>query len=318
MKFKKILTIGIKNSSLDEEYWKMIDELSEKRVSLLVDNNEINDQLKDTDCLLINPFVFESKKELIDLAPELKYISVLATAYGKVDCEYATIKNIAVTNIPDYSTEAVSEFVFGAILENLRDLERAKKQSREGDYSEDTFFNTSEIRGKKFGVIGLGNIGSRVAELALAFGANVSYWSKNRKKELEKTNNIKFQDAQTIFSESDFISLHLAFNQETEYFVNKEMIGKIKKGAILINTAPNELVDLEVLEKRLSDNDIIYIMDHSDELSPEQAEQLLKHQNCIIYPPIGYTTKEASKEKQEIFVGNIRNFLNGEATNKVN
>ena len=229
MKFKKVLTIGIKDSSLDEEYWKIIDELSEKRVSISADSNEINDQLKDTDCLLINPFVFEVKKELIDLAPELKYISVLATAYGKVDCEYATIKNIAVCNIPDYSTEAVSEFVFGAILENLRDLERAKKQAREGDYSEDTFFNTSEIRGKKFGVIGLGNIGSRVAELASAFGANVSYWSKNRKKELEKTNNIKFQDAQTIFSECDFISLHLAFNQETEYFVNKEMIGKIKK-----------------------------------------------------------------------------------------
>ena len=96
------------------------------------------------------------------------------------------------------------------------------------------------------------------------------------------------------------------------------MIGKIKKGAILINTAPNELVDLEALEKRLSDNDIIYIMDHSDELSLEQAEHLSKHKNCIIYPPIGYTTKEASKEKQEIFVGNIRNFLNGEVTNKVN
>ena len=113
MKFKKILTIGIKDSILDKEYWKMIDELSEKRVSLSADSNEINDQLKDTDCLLINPFVFEVKKELIDLAPELKYISVLATAYGKVDYEYATTKNIAVTNIPDYSTEAVAEFIYG-------------------------------------------------------------------------------------------------------------------------------------------------------------------------------------------------------------
>ena len=245
MKFKKVLTIGIKNSSLDENYWGIIGELSKKRVSLSADSNEINDQLKDTDCLLINPFVFEVKKELIDLAPELKYISVLATAYGKVDCEYATTKNIAVCNIPDYSTEAVAEFVFGAILENLRDLERAKKQARERDYSEDTFFNTTEIKGKKFGIIGLGNIGSRVSELASAFGADVSYWSKNRKNKLEKTNNVKYQDVKTIFSECDFISLHLAFDKETERFVNKEMIGKIKKGGMLVNTAPNELVDLE-------------------------------------------------------------------------
>ncbi|MCK5591427.1 MAG: hypothetical protein KAI72_05680 [Candidatus Pacebacteria bacterium] len=82
--------------------------------------------------------------------------------------------------------------------------------------------------------------------------------------------------------------------------------------------APNELVDLEALENRLSNNDMTYIMDHSDELSSKQAEQLSKHKNCIIYPPISHTTKEASKEKQETFVGNIRNFLKGEATNKVN
>ena len=318
MKFKKILTIGIKETSLESEYWKIIDELSEERISLSADSDEIDAQLKNTDCLLINPFVFEVKKEHINQASELKYISVLATAYGKVDCDYATTKNIAVTNIPDYSTEAVAEFVFGTILENLRDLERAKKQAREGDYSEDTFFNTTEIKGKKFGIIGLGNIGARVSEFASVFGAEVSYWSKNRKKGLEEASNIKFQDVQTIFSECDFISLHLAFNNGTEQFVNNEMIGKIKKGAIFINTAPNELVNLEALEKRLSNNDMTYIMDHSDELSLEQAEQLSKHKNCIIYPPIGYTTKEASKEKQEVFVGNIRNFLKGEATNKVN
>jgi glycerate dehydrogenase len=83
-------------------------------------SQEINDQLKDTDCLLVNPFAFEVKKEHIDLAPELKYISVLATAYGKVDCEYAKTKNITVCNIPSYSTEAVAELAFGVILEHIR------------------------------------------------------------------------------------------------------------------------------------------------------------------------------------------------------
>ncbi|MCK4592573.1 hypothetical protein KAT63_04015 [Candidatus Parcubacteria bacterium] len=317
MKFKKILTIGIKDSSLDEEYWKMIDELSEKRVSISADSNEINDQLKDTDCLLINPFVFKVKKELIDLAPELKYINVLATAYGKVDCEYATMKNIVVCNVPDYSTEAVAEFVFGALLEHLRELEKAKERTGNGDYSEYTVFDTIEIKGKKFGIIGLGNIGRRIAELASAFGADVSYWSKNRKMDQE-AKGIKYADVETILQECDFISINLTLTKETEHFLNEKHIARIKTGAVIINMAPNELVDLDAFEKRLNNRDITYIMDHPDELTKDQISKLAKHENCIIYPPIGYITKEATINKQEIFVGNIRNFLEGKITNKVN
>lgn len=317
MKFKKILTIGISESSLDTNYWKKIDNLTEKRISLPGDSSEIKKQIADADCLLVNPFVFKVEKQLIDVAPKLKYIGVLATAYGKVDYEYAATKNITVCNIPGYSTEAVAEFVFGAILESLRGLGRAKKQAEKGNYSESTFFNTSEIKGKKFGIVGLGRIGSRVAELALAFRADVRYWSRNRKKEFE-VKGIKYQKVEKLLSESDFISLHLAFNKETETFINKDRISMIKSGTLFLNLAPNELVDLDALEKRLAKGDMVYIMDHSDELTPEQAKQLSKYKNCIIYPPIGYTTKEATVEKQEIFVGNLEDFLKGTSKNKVN
>ncbi len=316
MKFKKILTIGISEASLSADYWKQIDDLVEKRISLAKDSMEIKAQLNDTDCLLVNPFAFKVEKEHIDMAPKLKYIGALSTAYGKIDYEYAATKNIAVCNISGYSTEAVTELIFGAILEHIRDLERAKVQARKGDYSETTFFNTSEIKGKKFGVIGLGQIGSRVAELALAFDADVSYWSRNRNDEAE-TKGIKYQDIETLLSKCDFISLHLAFNKETELFLNEVRIKKIKHGALLLNLAPNELIDYAALEKRLTSKDITYIMDHTDELSSEQAKQLSKHTNCIMYPPIGYTTKEATANKQEIFVENIKSFLKGSPINKV-
>lgn len=317
MEFKKILTIGISELSLDANYWKKMDALAEKRISLSKDSPEIKAQLNDTDCLLVNPFVFKVEKELIDLAPKLKYIGVLSTAYGKVDYAHAATKNIAVCNIPGYSTEAVAELAFGAILQQIRDLERAKKQARESDYSEAAFFNTSEIKGKKFGVIGLGRIGSRVAELALAFGADVSYWSRSRKKEVE-AKGVKYLDVEKLLSDCDFISLHLAFTKETEYFLNEARISKIKKGAILINLAPNELVDFGALEKRLANSDMTYIMDHSDELTPEQANNLPKYKNCVMYPPIGYTTKEATLKKQDIFVTNIEKYIEGAPTNKVN
>ncbi|MCK5233869.1 MAG: hypothetical protein KAJ91_03555 [Candidatus Aenigmarchaeota archaeon] len=317
MKFKKILTIGVSESSLGSKYWNRLDDLTEKRVSVQKDSADIKAELKDADCVLVNPFVFTFEKNLIDEAPLLKYIGVLSTAFGNVDYNHAAAKNIAVCNIPNYSTEAVAEFAFGSLLDSLRELERAKTQAKDGNYSEDTFFNTSEIKGKKFGIIGLGNIGSKMAEIALAFGADVMYWSKNRKEKLEN-GGIKYISVEEIVTECDIISLNLAFNKDTENFLNAVLILKIKKGAVLINLAPNELIDLNALEKRLSNGDITYIMDHSDELTSEQASELSKHKNCIIYPPIGYTTKEATIEKQEIFVGNIENFLQGSPTNKVN
>ena len=206
-----------------------------------------------------------------------------------------------------------------ARLRNIRSrpLEKAKKRTRNGNYSEYTVFDTIEIKEKKFGIIGLGNIGGRIAELASAFGADVFYWSKNRKMDQE-AKGIKYTDVETILQECDFISINLTLAKETEYFLNEEHIARIKTGAVIINMAPNELVDLNALEKRLNNRDITYIMDHPDELTKDQISKLAKHENCIIYPPIGYITKEATINKQEIFVGNIRNFLNGKATNKVN
>jgi len=316
MRFKKILTIGL-NEYIDEKYWKRIDDLTEKRVSLAKDSPEIEAQLKDADCLLVYPFVFSVKKEHIDSASKLKYIGVFATAYGKVDCKYAAKNKIIVCNVPGHSTEAVAELVFGAILEYIRELEKAKIRARKGDYSETTTFNTSEIKGKKFGVVGLGRIGSRVAELALAFGADVSYWSRNRKKELE-SRGIRYQNIDDLLSECDFISLHLAFNKETELFLNEARITKIRSGALLLNLAPNELIDYVSLEKRLERGDVAYIMDHTEEIMPEQAKRLSKYANCIMYPPIGFITKEATAKRQEIFIENIESFLKGFPINKVN
>ena len=126
MKFKKILTLGIAEPKLDSKYWKFMDSFAEKRISLPKDSTEIKKHLSDTDCLLINPFVFKVDKEIIDTAPNLKYIGVLATGHGAVDSTYATTKNIVVCNIPGYSTESVAELAFAAILEYIRDIEHAK------------------------------------------------------------------------------------------------------------------------------------------------------------------------------------------------
>lgn len=316
MKFKKILTIGISEDLLDSGTWQKINALTKERVSLSEGHKQIDKHLADADCLLVT--FNKADKEMMDKAPNLKYVGALATGVGKIDTRYASTKNILVTNVPGYSTEGVAELVFAVLLENLRDISRAKTESKQKRTSESDF-SGREIKGKQFGVIGLGNIGTRVANLAKSFGAEVVYWSRNRKPQEEK-NGIKYVELDELLQTSDIISLHLALNKDTENILNQTRIKKIKKGAIVINTAPLELLDLKALESRLKNKDLTFIFDHTDpgDITDENLKSLRQYDNCITYPVLGYITKEAKVAKQEIFVNNIKNYLQGNPVNKVN
>lgn len=314
-KFKKAIIVGIKESFLDAESWQKIDELIDSRVFVSPDSQDMRDNLSDADCLLVN-FGVKVGKEDIDKASHLKYIGVLATAYGKIDTEYAKEKGVIVSNLAGYSTNAVAEFVLAALLEHIRQLEEGKKRGKQGNYSE-VSMKAAEIKGKVFGVIGLGRIGGRVAELALGFGADVRFYDKTRKPEFE-AKGIKYQGVEELISQADFLSLHLPQNKETEGFLNAQRIQHLKSGAIVINTAPMELVDINALVDRLATGDITFLLDHSDEMRKEDLEKLSQHENCIIYPPIAYITVEARIAMQRIFLENIEGFLRGSPINTVN
>lgn len=316
MRFKKMLLLNFVEKDLEQPYWDRLHQLSEERVLLPTDSPAISQHLSTIDCLLVK-LGAKVGKETIDSAPNLQYIGMYGTGYGAIDDSYAAAKGIAVCNIAGYSTQAVAELAFGVILERIRELARAKSQARNGDYSEATF-QGYEISGKAFGVIGLGRIGARIAEIALeGFGADVRYWSRNRKKEAERK-GIRYMEVDALLSECDFLSLNLAYNEETTGFLGAKRIRRIKPGAVVINLSPMELIDFDPLVARLEAGDITVILDHSDELPKEQAKRLATYDNCVMYPPIGYTTREATLAKQRIFVDNLENFLKGAPTNKVN
>lgn len=316
MKFKRILLLGYTKENLGANEWKRLETFSEEIVLISKEDLQLLEKLKSTDCLLVK--LGETvDKYLINASPNLKYIGMLGTGYGRIDTNYAARRKITVCNIAGYSTEGVAELAFGLILENIREIARAKTQAKKGNYSE-AGFKGIEIKNKNFGIIGLGRIGARIAKIAaLGFGAKVSYWSRNRKKKIE-SKNISYKNVDSLLKNSDIISLNLAFTPETKNFFDSNKIQLIKPGAIVINLAPMELVDIDDLEKRLQKEDITFILDHSDELTVEHAKQLSKYKNCIMYPPIGYITKEATEAKLKMFVDNIENFLKGMPTNKVN
>lgn len=309
MKSKKIVCMNFGGHELDDIYWSELDSLTEKRV--LAGQNDLKKH-PETDILLVK-LGAKVGKEIIDTLPNLKYVGILGTGYGGIDAAYAAQKGITVTNITDYATAGVAEFTFAILLEHLRDITKAKKQAKEGNYSDD--FSGTEIKGKTFGVIGLGHIGMKTAELAQAFGANVVYWSKNRKSEAEKK-GIKYSES--VLSEADIITINLALNSETENYLNAAKIAKIKNGAIVINPSPMELFDFKALVSRLQKGNITFMFDHSDEVTKDQLDALKPFENCIIYPPIAYLTKEASKLKKRVYLDNIKNFLAGNPSNKVN
>lgn len=313
MKLQKIVCIGFSGQELEDNYWKELDALTEKRV--IADETTAVSEHNDADAVLVK-LGAKFGKDLIDKFPDLKYIGMLGTGYGGIDAEYAASKGITVTNIADYATEGVAEFTFGILIEWCRGVSRALSQALDGVYEDDDHLGM-EIKGKKFGVIGLGHIGRRTAELAQAFGCDVSYWSHARKQDAED-NGIKYQELDELLTSSDIITLNLALNSETEGIIGDDRIKKIKQNTIFINPSPMELIDFEALVARLKQNDLVFMLDHSDEMTEEQLKEIKTISRCKIYPAIAYLTREASALKKRIYIDNVKNFLDGNPSNKVN
>jgi D-3-phosphoglycerate dehydrogenase len=246
---------------------------------------------------------------------------MFGTGYGKIDTAYATEKGITVCNIAGYATNAVAELTFGLILEHIFGISRAKKLASEGDYSEDSFIGKNyEISGKNFGIVGMGKIGYRIAHIASqGFGAKVNYWNRTRRFEIECHGFTFVKDVKELIAKSDFLSINMAYVKgQNENFFNEELISTIKPNTVVINTTQMDVIDIKALSKRLAKKDMVFIEDHSDELESEDAAMLSQHENCMMYAPIGYITKEATTAKLGIFVDNLENYLKGNPTNKVN
>jgi len=305
--------LGFSGDELEDSYWTELDDLTNKRV-LVASEAELDDNT-DAEGLLVK-LGAKVPKELIDKLPNLKYIGMLGTGYGGIDVSHAASKGITVTNIADYATDGVAEFTFGILIEWCRGVSRALGLAWDGVYEDDEHPGM-EIKGKKFGVIGLGNIGKRTAELAQAFGCDVTYWSRTRKQDVE-AKGIKYQELDGLLTNSDIITLNLALSPETEGIITADRIKKIKHDAIFINPSPMELINFEALVSRLKQNDMVFMLDHSDEMTEEQLKVLKPLDRCKVYPAIAYSTREANQLKKRIYVDNVKNYLDGKPINKVN
>lgn len=271
----------------------------------------------EADMVLTNKVVMS--REVMDQLPHLKYIGVLATGYNVVDIEAAHQRGIIVTNVPAYSTESVAQMVFAHLLTVTNRTEHYAQENRQGRWSRNADFcywdfSHMELAGKTFGIVGLGNIGRRVAEIALAFGMKVKAVSS-------KTTlpaGIEKVSLEALLATADVLSLHCPLTDSTRHLINADTLAKMKSSAILINTGRGPLIDDQAVADALADGRLAaFCADVLTQEPPLADNPLLKLPNAFITPHIAWASKEARVRLIQVATSNVRAFLSGTPQNVV-
>lgn len=280
---------------------------------------EVVERSKDADIILTNKVSFRA--DLFDKLPKLKFIGVLATGYNIIDLEAARAHHVVVSNIPAYSTDSVAQMTFAHILNITNRIEHYAQQNREGRWAHNQDFcywdtPLPEIAGKTIGIVGLGNIGCKVARIARCFGMDVfAYTSKNA---ADLPEGIQKTTMEGLFGASDIITLHCPLTPETRELINADSIKEMKRGAIIINTGRGPLVNEKDVADALKSGQLGgYGADVMSKEPPAADNPLFKAPNAFITPHIAWATLEARQRLMQIAVDNVRAFIKGAPQNVV-
>ena len=304
--------------------WAALKNLGECKVydrTSFTDDAEIISRIGDAQIVFTNKTPIT--KKILDACANVKYIGVLATGYNVVDVEAARAKNIPVTNIPDYSTQATAQFAFALLLEICHHVAHHNQAVQEGRWESSPDFcfwdyPLIELAGKTMGIIGYGRIGQTTGKLAQAFGMKVISFSPSRAVGT-KLNDCSFVTLDELFKSSDVIALHCLLNSSTQGIICKKNIAKMKDGVIIINNGRGGLVVEEDLREAL-DSGKVYAAG-VDVVSTEPIKgdnPLLGAKNCFITPHISWASKESRARLMKIAVDNLKSFLMGKPVNVVN
>jgi glycerate dehydrogenase len=261
------------------------------------------------------------RRQEIKQLPCLKYIGVLATGYNVVDLEAAHERGIVVTNVPAYSTESVAQMVFSHLLTVTNRTEHYAVQNRAGKWTESPDFSYSdtlltELADKTFGIVGLGNIGQRVAAIAHAFAMHVVAYTSKSADQLPPYIGKRTLDE--LLAESDVLSMHCPLTPNTQHLINRETLRKMKSTAILINTGRGPLVNDQDVADALNGNRLrAFCADVLTQEPPMADNPLLKCENAYITPHIAWASCEARVRLLNVAIGNVRAFAQGKPQNVV-
>lgn len=273
---------------------------------------ELKKRVKDKDaiiCLLSDRI----DREIIDSAPKLKIIANYAVGYDNIDIAYATLKGIYVTNTPHVLTDATAELAWSLLFAVARRVREADIFLREGRFKgwEPDLFLGKEITGSRIGVIGAGRIGQSFMRKGMGFDVKWYYFSKKRKKDIEREYGAKFVDTLTMVETCDFISLHVPLTQDTYHLIGKEHFDRAGGRVILINTSRGPVVDEREMISALKDGRLLGAGLDVFEKEPYVPKELIRMDNVVLLPHIGSATHRTRKKMTEMVVENVEMVLSG-------
>lgn len=273
------------------------------------DTNELIMRGKDAEIIVVSNLPLN--REVILGCEKLKLLSVAFTGIDHIAMDACKEKDVMVCNCAGYSTVAVADLVFGMLISLYRNIIPCDKVCRE-EGTKDGLIGF-ELEGKKFGIVGLGAIGSRVAKIAMAFGCEVYAYSRTKK----EIPGVMFTDLDTLLETCDVVSLHTPLNESTKGLINKDRIAKMKANAILINTARGPVIDSSALADALKEGKIAGAGIDVFEIEPPiKSEHPLFHApNTIVTPHIAFASKEALLKRAVIVFENVKKWLENEPQN---
>lgn len=316
---KIVVLDGLTASPDNQEVWQPLEEFGEVVVYDRTTPEETVKRAADAEVILTNKVVLQRRG--ISQLSRLRYIGVLATGYNVVDIEAARERNITVTNVPAYSTESVVQMVFAHLLAITNHTEHYAQLNRNGRWScnpDFCYWDTplTELSGKTFGIVGLGHIGSRVAQIAEAFGMKVKALTSKPEETLPQ--GVQKTEFDELLSTSDVLSLHCPLSESTRQLINAKTLQLMKPTAILINTGRGPLVnDVDVATALKTGRLAAYCADVMTEEPPSIDHPLLQLPNAYITPHIAWATTEARSRLLHTAISNVCAFLNGQPQNVV-
>lgn len=257
-------------------------------------------------------------------APNVRLICMFATGYDNVDLEYCKSRGIKVANVVNYSTAAVVQHTLLLALALEEKLAFYDDYVKSGAYAaQDRFTNFDrafgELEGKTWGIVGMGNIGRRVAQVAQALGCKVIFYSASGKSSCTEYERVEFDE---LLAQSDILSLHCPLSDRTRGLIDKEALSKMKKSAILVNVARGPVVDTQALYEALTEGQIaaagLDVLEKEPISRDNPLASIKDSTKLIITPHMAWASKEARTRLVDEVMENIEAFLNGEERNVVN
>lgn len=279
------------------------------------------EKIKDADIIVVNKIPMN--EQTLGGAEKLKMIALTATGYNNIDQAYTSSRGIAVANVKGYSTDSVAQHTFALALYLIDQMAYYDRYVKSGEYVRSDIFchfgnQIFELAGKTWGIIGMGAIGRKVAQIAEVFGCRVIYYSTSGKNQAQEYPCV---DLDTLLAQSDIVSLHAPLNEQTENLMNMDKFRKMKSSAILINVARGLIVNEADLVQALDEGVIAGAGLDVLSAEPMKADNpLLKLKDSdklVVTPHIAWATGEARQRVVDEVYLNIKAFLRGEARNLI-